>query len=145
MPRFSFSTWIPPVLLALALIVPCVLLTKTGGVWHTVALAGVTAGVVHGIIHGWMCWHQKRERQRLLEDLRLALGSQINSQLTLIQAAAALPEEETRIHAIQTASEAISSAVRHFSPATLEDWHAQHDEALHAARAHGLELKGCRP
>lgn len=135
------ETWASAVLLLLAAALPAALLSDaTTGHRRIILLSAATIGAVHLLLFAGWRWRQRREEKRLVEDVRLVLSTQVNTQLTLLQAAALLPEEEARIRAAQSASDTIASMIKGFSPESIRTWHAQHDEALQAARTHGLEL-----
>jgi uncharacterized membrane protein len=132
--------WILGALLVLALIIPCIALSRTHGVWQVVAYAALTVGVVHAGLFAWLWWRYRAARTRALADARLVLGAKVNTQLMLIMASATQEEPTVRQRSVQMAAEEITQALKTLGEESLHEWHQHHDEALAAAKQGGLKL-----
>ncbi|RBP43647.1 hypothetical protein DES53_10545 [Roseimicrobium gellanilyticum] len=127
-------------LLVLALVLPCVVLAGSHSVWTVVAYAALTVGVVHAVLFAWLWWRYRAARARSFADARLMLGAKVKTQLTLIMAAAAQSDSNTRQRSVQNAAEEITHALQTLGEDSLREWHLRHDEALKAAKQGGLKL-----
>jgi hypothetical protein len=127
-------------LLVLALIIPCIALSRTQDEWQVVAYTALTVGVVHAVIFTWLWSRYRVARTRALADARLMLGARVKTQLTLIMAAAAQSDSNTRQRSVQNAAEEITQALQTLGEDSLREWHLRHDDALKAAKLGGLKL-----
>jgi Flp pilus assembly protein TadB len=121
--RQHFDLWLALTGVAVALIVP--LLIEIGT--NEQEIAAMAVGVI--LIQGFVAWQvnrrARRERERLLDQMRHMLQDRVNNKLQVVAGAISGADAETIAEAMAALREA-SAILNQLSESALEDWEAKY-------------------
>jgi len=129
----NIELWLSGVGLIIIFTIPSLLLGKSDGTWHVMAITAVLVGVLHGVIFWLVRRRQRAIRLQVLTDISGMLHDVVNNQLTVIAASlstASAVSPQTSLDNVRGAVERIAALIDSLSEESLQRWQAHYDTSL---------------